>query len=63
MSRVTLAVIIGANGAGRTTWARRHRPRLPPTFYNADSIAEGLGDANNPESQTRARVLVDREIA
>ena len=63
MSRVTLAVVIGANGAGKTTWARRHRPRLPLTFYNADSIAEGLGDANSPESQTRARVLVDREIA
>ena len=63
MNRVKLAVVIGANGAGKTTWARRHRQRLPPTFYNADSIAEGLGDANSPEQQARARALVDREIA
>ena len=39
--RVTLAVVIGANGAGKTTWARRHRQRHPPTFYNADSITGG----------------------
>ena len=63
MNRVTLTVVVEANGAGKTTWSRRHRQRLPPTFYNADSIDEGLGDANSPESQARARVLVDREIA
>ena len=63
MTHARLAVVIGANGAGKTTWVRRHRDRLPPTFYNADSIAEGLGDANSPEQQARARELVDREIA
>lgn len=63
MSHARLAVVIGANGAGKTTWVRRHRIRLPPAFYNADSIAEGLGDANSPEQQARARQLVDREIA
>lgn len=54
MKRPSLVVVIGANGAGKTTWARRHRHRLPLSFYNADSIAEGLGDANSPEQQTRA---------
>ena len=63
MTHARLAVVIGANGAGKTTWVRRHRGQLPPTFYNADSIAEGLGDANSPEQQARARELVDREIA
>ena len=63
MTGAKLVVVIGANGAGKTTWARRHRRRLPLHFYNADSIAEGLGDANSPESQARARALVDREIA
>ena len=62
MNRVKLAVVIGANGAGKAIWTRRHRQRLPPAFYNADSLAEGLGDANSPESQARARALVDREI-
>lgn len=57
-----LAVVIGANGAG-TTWARANRDLLPSPFYNADSIAEGLGDANSVELQVRARALVDREIA
>ena len=52
-----------SNGAGKTTWARRHRDRLPLSFYNADSIAEGLGDANSPEQQAKARALVDREIS
>lgn len=63
MSRPRLVVVVGANGAGKTTWTRRHRDRLPADFYNADSIAEGLGDANSPEQQARARALVDREIA
>ena len=58
-----LAVVIGANGAGKTTWARANRDLLPSPFYNADSIAEGLGDANSVELQIRARALVDREIA
>ena len=36
-----LTIVIGGNGAGKTTWCRRHRDRLPGQFYNADSIAEG----------------------
>ena len=63
MNRPKLVVVIGANGAGKTTWAQRHRNWLPLNFYNADSIAEGLGDANSPEQQARARALVDQEIA
>ena len=35
---------------------------LPLEFYNADVIAEGLGDANSPELQARARALVDGQI-
>ena len=63
MIRPVLAVVIGANGAGKTTWARANRDLLPSPFYNADSIAEGLGDANSVDLQLRARALVDREIA
>ena len=55
-------VVIGANGAGKTTWVRMNRDILPKPFYNADSIAEGLGDPNDAELQRRARRIVDAEI-
>ena len=57
-----LTVVIGANGAGKTTWCREHRDSLPKPFYNADSIAEGLGDANDAKLQREARQLVDQRI-
>ena len=62
MNEPRLTVVIGANGAGKTTWARRHREALPKPFYNADSIAEGLGDANDAALQRTARKLVDERI-
>ena len=62
MSRPGLVVVIGANGAGKTTWSTEHRKRLPLHFYNADSIAEGLGDANDPKQQAEARAIVDAAI-
>ena len=62
MSELRLTVVIGANGAGKTTWARKHRETLPKPFYNADSIAEGLGDANDAALQRAARKLVDERI-
>ena len=62
MSRPGLVVVLGANGAGKTTWSTEHRHRLPLHFYNADSIAEGLGDANDPQQQAEARAIVDAAI-
>ena len=57
-----LTVVIGANGTGKTTWTRATRDRLPKPFYNADSIAEGLGDPNDAALQVQAREIVDRAI-
>ena len=57
-----LTVVIGANGAGKTTWCKRNPTRLPEHFYNADSIADGLGGWNNPRKQAEARRLVDTKI-
>ena len=58
-----LTIVIGANGAGKSTWCDRNRKRrLPSDFYNADSIAKGLGDWNSPRKQEAARELVDRSI-
>ena len=63
MDRPKLVVIMGANGAGKTTWGGHHRDRLPLHFYNGDIIAEGLGDANSAELQAPTRALVAGEIA
>ena len=57
-----LILIVGANGAGKTTWGRAHRPWLPVPFYNVDAIAEGLGNADDPDLQREARSLVDQRI-
>ena len=58
-----LTIVIGANGAGKSTWCDEHRTkRLPTDFYNADSIAQGLGSWNSPRKQRAARELVDRNI-
>ena len=62
MNEPELTVVIGANGAGKTTWVREKRSALPKPFYNADSIAEGLGDANDATLQREARQLVDQRI-
>ena len=62
MSEPRLTVVIGASGAGKATWARKHRGTLPKPFYNPDSIAEGLGDANDSALQRAARKLVDEQI-
>ena len=63
MTRPGLTVVIGANGAGKTTWGRHHRTPLPLEFYNADVIAAGLGDANRAELPMRARALVGAQAA
>ena len=57
-----LTIVVGANGAGKSTWSERHREELPTDFYNADSIARGLGDWNSARKQREARELVDRAI-
>lgn len=55
-------IVIGANGAGKTTWCRRHGDLLPEHFYNADTIAEGLGGWNSPAHQRTARDLIDKQV-
>ena len=62
MSRPSLFIVIGANGAGKTTWTDDNRNLLPTKFYNADSIAKGLGDPSLSGPQTEAREIVDQKI-
>ncbi len=54
--------MIGANGAGKSTWCRHHRREIPTHFYDADSIAQGLGNYDDPALQREARALVNRRI-
>ena len=56
-------LVFGANGAGKTTWCRRHRHFLPERALNADSIAEGLGSYDSRANQIRAGKIVNQEIA
>ena len=60
MARLT--IVVGANGAGKSTWIRNNRRELPANFYDADSIAEGLGSYDDPALQRQAREWVDRRI-
>ena len=60
MARLT--IVIGANGAGKSTWIRSNRGKLPADFYDADSIAQGLGSYDDPTLQRQAREWVDRRI-
>ena len=57
-----LTIVIGANGAGKSTWCDRHRDELPANFYDADSIAKGLGDWNSADKQRQAREVVDKAV-
>lgn len=57
-----LVMVMGANGAGKTTWAREHRAALPEDFYEADSVAQGLGSYDNPRLSREARRLIDHRI-
>ena len=57
-----LVIVIGANGAGKSTWCHHHRRELPARFYDADSIAQGLGSYDDPTRQREARAWVDRRI-
>ncbi len=55
-----LTVVIGSNGAGKSTWCKKHRETLPEHFYNPDSIAEGIGDWNKRSKQREAGEFVSR---
>lgn len=57
-----LNVVIGGNGAGKSTWCSHHRDSLPEHFYNPDAVAEGIGGWNRRARQREAGELVARRI-
>ena len=58
----TFTVIMGCNGAGKTTWKRANYARLPARHYDLDAVAGGIGDWNNRETQRRALEFAHAEI-
>ena len=57
-----LTIVIGTNGAGKSTWCSKHEDELPAAFYDADSIANSLGDWNDPRDQIQAARRVNGAI-
>ena len=57
-----LTIVIGGNGAGKTTWCRQHPHELPEAFYNPDAIAQDLGDWNDAGNQREAGRIVNAAI-
>lgn len=59
-----LTILIGANGSGKSTFygLAVYRDMLPGKFFNADTIAAGLGNANDPENQRIARNFIDEQM-
>ena len=57
-----LTIVIGGNGAGKTTWCRQHPYELPEAFYNPDAIAQDLGDWNDAGNQRQAGRIVNAAI-
>ena len=54
--RPTLALLMGCDGAGKTTWKRAAKDRrLPKHFYSPARFAGGIGDWNCPATRARAR--------
>jgi predicted ABC-type ATPase len=60
--RPRLTIVIGTNGAGKSTWCSKHEDELPAAFYDADSIANSLGDWNDPHDQIQAARRVNGAI-
>ena len=50
-----MLAVIGANGAGKSTWCKHFSAALPDSFFDADRIAQQLGSYDDPDDQRRAR--------
>ena len=44
--RPVFTILMGCNGAGKTSWKRRHHDQLPDHHFDLDAVAGGVGDWN-----------------
>ena len=59
--------MIGAPGAGKSTWRRENRNLLAANHYDVDSVARELGGYNDPQAREQAYVdvalAIDNHVA
>ena len=60
--RPMLTIVMGCNGCGKTAWKRDNRGKLPPQYFDQDSIAGGIGDWDEEDARRRTREYVEAEI-
>ena len=54
-----VVLLMGANGAGKARWTRRHRDELPDQFFNQEATTDWLGLCPDIAA-ARARCLAAR---
>ena len=57
-----LTIVIGATGAGKSSWCDANRDLLPQHFYDIDWIARGLGSVDEPATREQARQIISKQI-
>ena len=58
-----MLAVIGANGAGKSTWCRHFAPALPDPFFDPDLIAQKIGSYDDPANQRVAAKMVANSIS
>ena len=61
-SKPALTLLMGADGAGKTSWRRRRREQLPDWFLDPEWVADGVGDWNTDDARRRADELIADQI-
>ena len=58
-----MLAVIGANGAGKSTWCQHFAPALPDPFFDPDLIAQKIGSYDDPANQRVAAKMVANSIS
>ena len=61
-SKPVLTLLMGADGAGKTSWRDRGKVPLPSWFFDPERVAAGVGDWNTVEAQRRGEELIDHQV-
>ena len=61
-SEPTLTLLMGADGAGKTSWRRGRQAPVPDWFFDPEWVADGVGDWNTDDARRRADELIANQI-